>query len=144
MLLVVLVIAHVLFAAAWFGLSLSLPALVRGMVEAPGGSIPAVGARVMQSMTGAAVVWYLTALAAFFAGGGFSAYGPTFHTALLLGLVIVLIQVLVLRPSWAKLADGDASVQKRMSMWLGIGHLLWFVILVLMFFGPRWAAVWAV
>ena len=143
MLLVVLVIAHILFAAVWFGSSLALPTLSRAATAGSGEAVAVAGGRIVQFMTGAVGLWYLFALAAFFVGGGFSAYTPPYHASLTLGLALVLIQLLVIRPSWAKVAAGDESGRKRLAMWLGVGHLLWFVILVLMFFGPKWAAVWA-
>ena len=142
MLLVLLVIAHILFAATWFGLGVALTPLSRAVASGPSEGLLGAGNRVVQGMTGSVILWYVLALAAFFVGGGFSSYGPTYHTSLLLGLALVLLQVLVVQPAWQKLASGDASARKRVAMGTGIGHGLWLVMLILMFFGPRWASTW--
>ena len=146
MLHVLLVIAHIVFASAWFGLAVALPVLSRAAATSPSEALTAVGTRVVQIMTASVILFYVLAVANFFVGGGFSAYPPTYHIALTLGLALVLIQVLVVQPTWIKLGAGDAEAlaasRKRLGMWVGIGHAIWFVILVLMFLGPKWSAAW--
>ena len=93
-------------------------------------------------MSVAIILFYAAAVANFFVGGGFSAYGPTYHTSLLLGLGLVLVQVLMIQPAWGRLAGGQPAQAKKVAMGIGIGHTLWLVILVLMFFGPRWGYEW--
>ena len=146
MLHVLLVIAHIVFASAWFGLAVALPVLSRAAVASPSEALTAAGTRVVQIMTVAIVLFYALAVANFFVGGGFSAYPPTYHISLTLGLALVLIQVLIVQPTWLKLdgadADAVAASRKRLGMWVGIGHGIWLVILVLMFLGPKWSAAW--
>jgi hypothetical protein len=143
MLLVILVILHALLSILWLGLSLRLQ-VQAGL--AADSSVPRgvwiAGDRTVQMMTVLAILFYAVAVGAFFYGGGFSLYGPTYHTSLLLGLALVLVQVLMLQPAWAKLAAGDLAARKKVSMALGIAHALWLVVFVLMFFGPRWGSVW--
>ena len=126
---------HVLFAAAWFGLGLALPALTRSALAggAPGGD------RVVTSMTVSILLFYAFSVLNFVLGTsvGFE-YGWPYHTALTLGLVLVAIQFLLIRPGWNKLtADGESaeSGRKRIQMGLGIGHLVWVVLLILMYVG---------
>ena len=142
MLHVVLVIAHILFAAVWFGLGVALPSVSRAAAATPSEGLTQAGTRIVQGMTGSVILFYVLALAAFFVGGGFSAYGPTYHTSLTLGLALVLIQVLVIQPTWTKLGTGVTDSRKRLGMWVGVGHAIWLVTLILMFFGPKWAAAW--
>jgi hypothetical protein len=142
MLHVLLVIAHITFAAIWFGLAVALPVLSRTAATSPSEALTAVGTRVVQIMTVSIILFYILAVANFFVGGGFSAYPPPYHISLTLGLALVLIQVLVIQPTWQKLGAGDADARKRLGMWTGIGHAIWFVVLALMFFGPKWSAAW--
>lgn len=139
--LVVLVLLHALFGIIWLGLSMRLQFQAR--LVADGAAAAAVtDGRTVQAMTIASIVFYALAVGAFFTGGGFSDYTPVYHTALLLGLALVLVQVLMIQPTWARLAGGEASARKRLAMSLGIGHSLWLVLFVLMFFGRHWAPFW--
>jgi hypothetical protein len=89
------------------------------------------------------VLTLVFSLVAFFLGGGFAVYGPAYHTSLLLIVLMTLDQFLLVRPGWnglqAALAGpsdtGDAadSFRKRIAMGVGVGHLMWLIILVLMF-----------
>lgn len=145
MLLVVLVILHSLLAIFWFGLSLRLQFQARLAAEGPSTSVVAdAGSRTVQAMTVAVILFYGVAIGAFFYGGGFSVYGPVYHTSLLLGLALVLVQVLMVQPAWGRLAGGEGSARKRVSMAIGIGHALWLILFVLMFFGTRWISQWSV
>ncbi len=145
MLLVALVILHALFGIFWFGLSLRLQSQARLAVDAsmPRDVIAQDGGRTVQAMTVASIVFYALAVGAFFTGGGFSAYTPVYHTALLLGLALVLVQVLMIQPTWTRLGGGEASARKRLAMGLGIGHALWLILFVLMFFGSKWISYWS-
>lgn len=144
MLLVVLVLLHALVAILWLAYSVRLQLQVR-LVADPGlpTSLAETGGRTVQIMSVLAIVFYALAVGAFFYGGGFAVYGPVFHTSLLLGLVLVLVQVLVVQPAWARFAGGDAASRKRVAMGLGVGHAVWLLLFVLMFFGPRWLGQWA-
>ena len=144
---VVLVLGHVVVAAAWFGIGLRLPSLSRAILAAPPDVREALrrhGDKTIREMTGMSVVFYALALAAFFVGGGFSAYGPVYHAALGLGLVLVLLHAFGTRPTWRRFADGDDALRGRFGGLLGLSHGLWLALLVLMFFGPRWSSAWGV
>lgn len=144
MLIVVLVILHALVAVLWLALSVRLQAQARLAVDA---SVPPTiaqqGTRTIQLMTILAIVFYALAVGAFFLGGGFALYGVTYHTSLLLGLALVLVQVLMIQPAYARLAAGEQSAQKRVTMSIGIAHALWLLLFVLMFFGPKWGSYWS-
>lgn len=126
---------HVLFAAAWFGLGLALPALSRAALA---GGVPK-GDRIITMMTGSVLLFYAFAVLNFVLGTsiGFE-YGWPYHTALTLGLVLVAVQLLLIRPGWGKLAAGGEDAEtgrKRIQMGIGIGHLVWIILFVLMYIG---------
>lgn len=138
----VAVLLHVITAAAWFGLGLRLAAQARTVASAEPSVAAALGsdgARTVSMMGLFSVLTLVFALVAFFAGGGFATYGPEYHTSLLLIVVLVGLQYGLIRPSWDKLVAGDTSARGRVAMGTGIGHLLWLVILVLMFW-PQYFA----
>ena len=131
---------HVLFAASWFGLGLALPALARAQVSggAPG------AARVITMMNGSIVLFYAFALLNWTLGMqiGFRAQYNAwpYHTSITLGLVLVLVQLLVIRPAWNRMAGAaDATAteagRKRLAMGIGIGHAVWLATFVLMYVG---------
>jgi hypothetical protein len=140
----IFVILHVATAAAWFGAALRVPAQARVAVRLGGGAASTVtqegrkGIRLMGIFIGLTLVF---GLAAFFLGGGFAAFGPQFHSAITVVGAIVALNFLLIGPAWDKFAealasDSTADIQKykkRVSMGLGIGHLLWFITLILMF-----------
>jgi hypothetical protein len=131
----VFVILHIVTAAAWFGLALPLSRRAR-LVAAGGpaaGALAEEGERTIKLLGIFAVLTLVFSLVAFLIGGGFGAYGPQYHTSLLLILVLIGVHYGVVRPGWNALSAGDASGQKRVAMGVGIGHMLWLVILVLMF-----------
>ena len=142
--LVVLVVLHALVAIVWIAFSLRLQ-VQAGL--AADGSVPRAvwegGGRTVSLMTVLAVVYYALAVGAFFTGGGFASYSPVYHTALILGLAFVLVQVLMLQPAWSRLAGGDLTARKRIAMSLGIAHALWLIQFVLMFFGRQWGPYWS-
>ena len=87
------------------------------------------------------VLTLVFAVSAFVVGGlvggsnPFSFYGPQYHTSLLLILVLTGLQFFVIRPGWNGLTGGGdpESARKRVAIGTGVGHLVWLVILVLMF-----------
>ncbi|HEX9951023.1 MAG TPA: hypothetical protein VGB53_04585 [Rubricoccaceae bacterium] len=143
---VLLVLLHIVLVTVWFGLALRLQFLARALGSggplAGSEEIRQAGNRTVQVMTIAIILFYASAIANFFVGGGFSVYGPTYHTSLLLGFALVLVQVLMIQPAWGRLSGGQPADAKRVSMGIGIAHGLWLVLLVLMFFGPRWGFQW--
>ena len=131
-----LVILHVLLVSVWFGLTLRLQFLAKALAGGPlsaSEEIRTAGNRAVQVMTVAIILFYAAALANFFVGGGFSAYGPVYHTSLLLGLGLVLVQVLMIQPAWGRLSGGQPAQAKKVAMGIGIGHALWALLLILMF-----------
>ena len=129
---------HVLFAAAWFGLGLALPALARAAAE---GGAPQ-GDRVVTMMTGSVLLFYAFAVLNWTLGmqlGYELQYNAwPYHTSLTLGLVLVAVQLLLIRPGWKKLTSGEEHAErgrKRIMAGIGIGHLTWLVIFVLMYVG---------
>lgn len=134
----ILVVLHVITAAAWFGLGLRLAGRARAVASADAGSgsqaLAEDGARSVGLMNVFIVLTLLFAVGAFLIGGGFTGYGPQYHTSLLLILVLTGIQFFVIRPGWKGLTGSDPeSARKRVAIGTGVGHLTWFVILVLMF-----------
>jgi hypothetical protein len=131
----IFVILHIITAAAWFGLALPLGR--RARLVADGGPAAAAlaeeGGRTVKLLGVFAILTLVFSLVAFFLGGGFGGYGPQYHTSLLLILILIGVHYGVIRPGWNALSAGDANGRKRVAMGVGIGHLLWLVILVLMF-----------
>lgn len=141
----IFVLLHISMAAAWFGMGLRLAAQARTAVASAeeGGAILANDTmrttRFMGHFLGLTLVF---GLVAFFLGGGFSFYTPNFHTSILLVVLMVVVQEALIKPAWRRLhaalvaspIDSEAAEQarKRIGMATGIGHLLWFVVLVLM------------
>jgi hypothetical protein len=137
---------HVLFFAAWFGLGLRLAGQARTAVAAEpaaGAALALDGSRTVALMGVFVVLGYAFALAAFFAGPrfaaqGFGGYDWPYHASLTLGLGLVAVQWLLVRPAWARLratvgGPEAAAARGRVAMGVGIGHLTWLVLLVLMF-----------
>lgn len=128
---------HVLFAAAWFGLGLALPALSRAALAggAPGGD------KVITSMNGSVLLFYAFAVLNWVLGmqiGLEPQYNAwPYHTALTLGLVLVAVQLLLIRTGWKTLTTGDdpEAGRKRIAMGTGIGHAVWLALFVLMYIG---------
>lgn len=141
----IFVILHVITAAGWFGLGLRLAGQARKVIELGGTAGEALAddaARSVRLMNIFVVLTLLFGLGAFFAGGGFAVYGPVYHTSLLLIVVLAGIQLFLIRPQWHTLqaalggeqaSETVRSARSRVSMGVGIGHLIWLVLLVLMF-----------
>jgi hypothetical protein len=142
----ILVILHIITAAAWFGLGLRLTGQARTVLEKTGEAQRALaedGRQSVRLMNIFIVLTFVFSISAFVAGGHFAAYGPVYHTAVTLIVVLTLVQLFVIRPGWAALkaevdaveVDTDAleSAKSRVAIGTGVGHLLWLVLLVLMF-----------
>ncbi len=134
----VFVILHILTAASWFGLA--LPLARRARLVAAGGvgaaELAAEGARTVGMLGKFSVLTLVFALGAFSVGimaEGADAYGWPYHTALLLLLGLIGATLGLVRPGWNALQRGEAAAAKRVAMGVGIGHMLWLVILILMF-----------
>jgi hypothetical protein len=141
------VILHILTAAAFFGLGLILPRQARIFAQTQAAVLGEQGERTARMMTMFGVLTLVFSLIAFFTPpGGFAVYGPEFHTSLLLIVILLGVHLGLVHRGWSDLrvavaggADGRKAV-KQIAMGIGIAHLLWLVILVLMFWSaPLWA-----
>lgn len=131
-----LVILHILFAAAWFGLSLRLGSWARTVLNLPQDAAQVVyqnASKSVNMMGILLIVQFVTALALFLGTGGFAVYGPEYHTSITLAVLMIGFHYALILPSWKKLFTVGEAAQKKLSMALGLSHLLWFIILALMF-----------
>jgi len=142
----VLVILHIATAAAWFGLGLRLAGRARAVVGETGEARVALvedGAQSVWLMNVFIILTLLFSLGAFIAGGHFASYGPAYHAAVTLIVILTLDQLFVIRSGWSTLQanvepesgnpEAAESGRKRVAIGTGVGHLLWIVLLILMF-----------
>lgn len=139
----IFVVLHITTAAAWFGLGLIIARHGKAALSADAPARPTVlslGSRIVRLMTIMIVLTLVFSWGSFFAGGAFPAYGPQYHISFTLIVVLVAVHFFLIRAPWNRLtaaltdsAGGAGTHAKRISMGVGIGHLLWLVILVLMF-----------
>jgi hypothetical protein len=128
-----LIFVHILAGFVWFGLSLRLQAFAKFSIT---DVIAENGRKTATVMTASAVLLW--------AGGLISAlinperlfhpdhpFSFIYTTSTLLILVLVGVQVFGIARAWNGFTAGTTPA-KRLMMWIGIGHLLWFVTLVLM------------
>lgn len=149
-----LVFLHIITAAAWFGLGLRLAGQARTVLSLSGDAQVALaedGRQSVRLMNIFIVLTLVFSIGAFVAGGHFATYGPAYHTAVTLILLLTLDQLLVIRPAWATLQEHAGSessdeeifesAKKRVAIGTGVGHLLWLVLLGLMFVDQFSAAI---
>jgi len=143
----ILVILHIITAAAWFGLGLRLAGQARTVLNLEGNARATLAEEGHQSvwlMNIFIVLTLLFSLGAFVAGGHFDTYGPAYHSAITLIVLLTLAQLFVIRPAWGTLKafaedpestnlEDAQSAKTRVAMGTGIGHLLWIILLGLMF-----------
>lgn len=130
-----LVVLHILIAVSWFGLALRLQTLVRMVhhLDAKG-----LGDRTVLGMTVTAVLLPFVGLGAMLADPrGIVGFGPEYHTSVTLALVLAGVQLFGIHRVWRGLPESGKA--RLMPMWIGIGHLLWLVILILMLW-PQYLA----
>ena len=145
----VFILLHIIMAAAWFGMGLRLAAQARTVLRLERSAALALANDVARSVHFMGIFIGLTLVFAFGAlglGGGYPGQ-IQYHIASMLIVVLVVFQFALVRPAWTKLrtaietgTEGDAF-RKRIAMSVGLGHLLWFVLLVLMFWNSLRAAV---
>ena len=137
----VFIFLHIVFAAAWFGMGLRLATQARTVLGLERNAALALAddvARTVRFMGIFIVLTLIFALGVLGLGGGYPGQFQ-YHTASMLIVVLVVVQWALVQPAWKKLraaveAGSDAEAyRKRVAMSVGIGHLLWFVLLVLMF-----------
>jgi hypothetical protein len=150
---VLCVVLHVATAAAWFGLALRLAGQARAVAAAGpavGAALAADGGRAVRKMTLFLGLTFVFALGALFTNGGFEVYGWPYHASLGLLLALLAVQLVLVAPGWRALqravegggpATDAAAAKARVASGVGLGHLLWFAILVLMFWHKFVAAL---
>lgn len=143
----VFVVLHILTAAAYFGLGIPLARQARAFAATAAAPLGDQGARTTMLMTVFGILTFAFAIAAFLLGGWvagqnpFQFYGPQYHASITLMLVLIAVHVGLVQLGWSRLREvvavgADATtVRKRIGAGVGIAHLLWVVILVLMFWG---------
>ena len=140
-----LVLLHVVTAAAWFGLSLRLGRQAR-LAAAQGPAVVEDGSHSVRLMNLFMLLTFVFSMGALFLGGGYAGQ-MQYHIASALIVVLLAFQYLLIRPAWGKLARlveaGEATgpLVRRLGMYAGIGHLMWLILLVLMFWNRFLAVV---
>jgi len=139
----IFVVLHIITAAAWFGLGLIIARTGKTALQADASAQPSIlslGSRIVRLMTIMIVLTLVFSWGAFFAGGAFPAYPPQYHISFTLIVVLVAIHFFLIRSPFQKLStalteglEGASGYAKRISMGVGVGHLLWLVLLLLMF-----------
>lgn len=141
LLLQISVLLHVLTAAAWFGLGLRLAGQARTALDASGEVGLALArdmGRTVNLMGTFVLLTFLFSMMVLGLGGGYGGQ-LQYHVASLLIVLLTVLQLWLIRPAWKGLHDAlegsgnGARYARRLAMFTGIGHLLWLVILVLMF-----------
>lgn len=142
---VTLVVLHVATAAAWFGLAIRLSGESRAVMNADSTVAPALAAsatRGVRQMGTFLLLALAFALGAVFTNGGFETYSWAswwnIHVSLVLLLLLIALHFLIVAPGWRRLAaqggqPAAPGVRGRLSAAVGVGHLIWLAILVLMF-----------
>lgn len=147
MIVTLLIILHVLTASAWLGLSMRLGSQAK--LAATGQMAVAVdGLRTMSLMGVMLIATFVFSMTLLMAGNGYPGQ-MQYHAASLLIVFLLVIQFVFLRPAWRRLNTAveagstnaeaetngsEASMHARkISMYAGIGHLFWLILLVLMF-----------
>ncbi len=137
-----LIFLHVVTAAAWFGLSLRLGSQAR-LAAAGESAILEEGAHAVRLMNLMVLLTFVFSMGALLLGGGYPSQ-MQYHVASLLIVLLAVVQFALIRPAWARLGtevkEGKEASARRVAMFAGIGHLMWLVMLVLMFWN-RFAAV---
>jgi hypothetical protein len=147
MIVTLLILLHVLTASAWFGLSMRLGSQAK--LAATGQLAVAVdGLRTVSLMGVMLIATFVFSMALLMVGNGYPGQ-MQYHAASLLIVVLLGVQFALLRPAWKRLRTAvetgskntesetngnEASTHARkISMYAGIGHLFWLILLVLMF-----------
>ncbi len=140
-------VVHILFVAVWMGSSLSIGAdAKRALAErANGGALlMARASAAFQRSMAALILTFGSGLGLLFAKGGFKAVEKEVHMTMGITLIIILLRAALAMPSLGRVrkgvtgSDEDAAdaegATKRLSMAIGIEHLLFLAGLFLMVF----------
>lgn len=132
-----LIVLHALAAIGFFGLGLPLVRLARAARAHTGEARTALleqGALSIRGMTGAGVFAAVTAFATLAVGMQDLRYGWPYHAASLLILVLLAVHVFGTARAWRSLSgDHSEAAFGRVSAFVGMSHLLWLALFVLMF-----------
>lgn len=136
---ILLLILHILTAAAWFGLSIRLGSQAKFAATGQH-SVAVDGTRTLSLMSIMLISLFVFSMALLIIGGGYPDM-VQYHIAATLIIFLLIIQFVFLRPAWNKLVieveapqTGRASLYaRRISIFAGTGHLLWVTLLILMF-----------
>lgn len=144
----ILILCHIVTAAAWFGMALRLGAHARLVVSLQGeGALIAAedGVKAVRMMGVWILLTGLFSLGSLMLGGGYPGQYQ-YHTAAMLIFILVVVQYTLIRPAWNGLREAVTAgaerktFSKRVAITTGIGHLLWLLLLLLMFWN-RFATV---
>lgn len=141
------VLLHAITAAAWFGLALRLGSQTRLVLSLDRPQAVAVAQDLGKTVRLIGIFISLTlvfGLVTFFVGGGFGVYPPQYHSSLGLIFIAAVVHYAMVQPAWKTIqqavrSDHDSepqeatSARKRIGMGVGINHLIWLVLIVLMF-----------
>ena len=137
-----LIFLHVVTGAAWLGLSLRLGNQAR-LAAAGESAVLAEGGHAVRLMNLMVLLTFIFSMGALLLGRGYPGQ-MQYHVASLLIVFLVVVQYALIRPAWGRLGSGTEEekgrVARRVAMFAGIGHLIWLVLLVLMFWN-RFVAV---
>jgi hypothetical protein len=144
-------VAHILFVAVWFGASLTIGSDAKTALKerANGGALLMQRAsKAFQRSFAALILTFGSGMGLLFAKGGFKAVDPKVHMVIGLTLLIILVRAALGMPALARLrkgvngSDEDAadaeSAGGKLSMAMGIEHLLFLVGLFLMVAAVYW------
>ncbi len=135
---VALKILHILSMAVWFAAPLTITSDIRKTLALGKPHTQELASRVDRPVVLAmafGVITVVTGVVLIFQLGGFKAVSPRIHASLLLALIALAVEMMALRPAIARLGEEGAKPGK-IGMFMGIGHLLKLVILVLMLIRP--------
>ena len=138
-----LVFLHVVTAAAWFGLSLRLGAQAR-LAASGAHAIVEEGRHTVRLLNLFMLMTFVFSMGALLLGGGYPGQ-MQYHIASALIVVLVAFQYFLIRPAWGKLGSMVAAGEeagpaaRRIGMFAGLGHTIWLIMLILMFWN-RFAA----
>ena len=138
-----LVLLHIVTAAAWFGLSLRLGPQAR-LAASGATAVVEDGQHTIRLLNLFMLLTFVFSMGALLLGGGYPGQ-IQYHIASALIVVLLAFQYFLIRPAWGRLvrlaAAGESAIPaaSRIGMYAGLGHLMWLILMVLMFWN-RFAA----
>ena len=141
-------VVHILFACVWFGAGLTVGGDAKSALQAKGKGgelLIEKATKAFQRSFAAMILTFGSGLGLIFAKGGFKDVNPKVHMVLGLTLIAILLRAALGMPALAKLrkgvmgSDEDAAeaegAKGKLSMALGIEHLIFLVGLFFMVYG---------